>query len=194
MGPNIQKKRRHGLKRKLVDYIFLLTMAGFVVVLDQWSKVTVRANLDLGDIWAPWHWLIPYARILYIENSGAAFGIFQGMNSIFSILAVLVAIAIIYYFPQIPPEDWLIRFALCLQLGGALGNLIDRINSGLVTDFISVWIFPVFNIADASISVGTALLILGMLLKERKERQQQLSLEESMAEQLNASTPPPSEE
>lgn len=186
--------RSGGLKQKLVDYIFLLTVAGIVVVLDQWSKTTVRANLDLGDIWSPWHWLIPYARILYIENSGSAFGFFQGMNSIFSILAVLVAIAIIYYFPQIPPEDWLIRFALCLQLGGALGNLVDRINSGLVTDFISVWIFPVFNIADASISVGTALLILGMLLKEREERQLQPSQEENVAEQIAESTPPPSEE
>jgi len=182
------------LKRKLVDYIFLFTIAGIVVILDQWSKVTVRTNLDLGEMWSPWHWLIPYARILYIENSGAAFGIFQGMNSIFSILAVLVAIAIIYYFPKVPPEDWLFRFALCLQLGGALGNLIDRIITGLVTDFISVWIFPVFNIADASISMGTALLILGMLLKERKERQLQPSSEEKVAEQLTASTPPPSEE
>jgi len=182
------------LKRKLVDYIFLFTIAGVVVFLDQWSKATVRANLDLGEIWAPWHWVIPYARILYIENSGAAFGIFQGMNSIFSILAVLVAIAIIYYFPQIPPEDWLIRLALSLQLGGALGNLTDRINTGLVTDFISVGVFPVFNIADASISVGTALLILGMLLKEWKDRQRQPSSEDDDAEQLSSSTPPPAEE
>jgi signal peptidase II len=85
-------------------------------------------------------------------------------------LAIVVSCVIIYYFPRVPREDWLLRLALALQLGGAVGNLVDRITEGYVTDFISVGMFPVFNIADASISIGVALLILAMWLKEREQK------------------------
>jgi signal peptidase II len=81
-----------------------------------------------------------------------------------------VAIAIIYYFPRVPANDWTLRIAMGLQLGGALGNLYDRIfNVGEVTDFISVGNFPVFNVADASISVGVLVLLLGIWLQDRKK-------------------------
>ena len=79
---------------------------------------------------------------------------------------------ITYYFPRIPREEWLIRLAMSLQLGGALGNLIDRLlREGQVTDFISVGNFPVFNVADASISVGTAILFFALWDQERKGKQ-----------------------
>jgi len=84
---------------------------------------------------------------------------------------------IIYYFPQVSPKDWTLRLALAMQLGGAVGNLVDRIlHDGFVTDFISVGNFPVFNIADASISVGVAILILGMWIKEQQEKKQAANL------------------
>jgi signal peptidase II len=67
-------------------------------------------------------------------------------------------------------EDWTLKLAMGLQLGGAAGNLIDRLLMGKVTDFISISVFPVFNIADASISVGVAVLLLGVWLKEREEK------------------------
>jgi signal peptidase II len=91
----------------------------------------------------------------------------QGFGDVFTVLAILVAIAIIYYFPQVPPKDWVLRLAMGMQLGGALGNLIDRLTVGSVTDFISIGTFPVFNVADASISTGVAILILGMWFKDR---------------------------
>ena len=157
------------MKRYLFDYLYLFTISAFVVFLDQWTKSLVRTNLGLNEMWSPWPWLMPYARIVHWHNSGAAFGMLQGFSGIFTILPFLVAVAIVYYFPRVPREDWLIRLALSLQLGGAIGNLVDRLNQGgLVTDFISVGNFPVFNVADASVTVGTALLILGMWLNERK--------------------------
>jgi signal peptidase II len=156
------------LKNHLRDYAYLLTIAGIVIVIDQFTKSLVRTHLAFQEIWSPWRWLIPFARIVHWKNSGAAFGMLQGLGDIFTILAILVAVAIVYYFPQVSKEDWPLRLAMGLQLGGAVGNLIDRITSGYVTDFISIGTFPVFNVADASISIGVAILILGMWVKERE--------------------------
>jgi signal peptidase II len=158
------------LKKHLKDYAFLLSIAGIIIALDQWTKALVRANLAVEEFWAPWVWLEPYARIVHWKNTGAAFGILQGFGDVFMVLAIIVALAILYYFPQVPREDWPLRVAMGLQLGGALGNWIDRVTVGYVVDFISVGNFPVFNIADASISTGVAVLIVGVWIKERQEQ------------------------
>jgi signal peptidase II len=81
-----------------------------------------------------------------------------------------VILAIIYYYPQVEAEDWTLKLAMGLQLAGAGGNLVDRLLMGKVTDFISVGSFPVFNIADASISVGVVVLLLGVWFKEQQEK------------------------
>ncbi len=158
------------MKKYLKDYAVLFLIAVLVIALDQWTKYLVRTNLTFGEIWSPWSWLAPYARIVYWNNTGAAFGMFQGFGGVFTLLAIGVAIAIIYYFPQVPSQDWLIRLALGLQLGGAVGNLVDRVTIGRVTDFISVGNFAVFNVADSSITVGVGLLLLGMWLKDAQEK------------------------
>ena len=155
------------MRKILRDYGFLLTLAALIVAVDQWTKTLVRTRLALEEYWAPWPWLAHYARIVHWKNTGAAFGMLQGFGDVFTVLAILVAIAIIYYFPQVPPKDWVLRLAMGLQLGGALGNLVDRLTVGSVTDFISIGTFPVFNVADASISTGVAILILGMWFKDR---------------------------
>ena len=151
------------------DYLLLFGIAAVIVALDQITKVVVRNNLTFGEIWVPWRWLAPYARIVNIQNSGAAFGSFQSLGDVFAVLAVIVAGAIVYYFPQVPREDKLLRIALALQFSGAIGNLIDRINQGWVTDFVSLGPFPVFNVADLCITTGVILLILSIWLKERNK-------------------------
>ena len=110
------------------------------------------------------------ARIVHWSNSGAAFGSFQNGNAVFSVLAVLVILAIFYYFPRVEANDWTLRLAMGLQMGGAAGNLVDRLLLQRVTDFISIGNFPVFNIADSSISIGVAVLLLGVWIKERAEK------------------------
>lgn len=150
----------------------LFGVAGVSVALDQWTKWLVRTNIEYSGQWLPdWlNWLSPYARIVHWYNSGAAFGMFQNGNLIFTVLAFVVIAAILYYFPSVDSDDWTLKLAMGLQLGGAVGNLIDRLIMQKVTDFISIWTFPVFNIADASISVGVAVLLLGVWLKEREEK------------------------
>ncbi|HEY9089820.1 MAG TPA: signal peptidase II [Anaerolineaceae bacterium] len=158
------------MKKYIRDYAFLFGLAGVIILLDQVTKSYVRSHLGVGEFWSPWDWLTPYARFIRVHNTGAAFGSFQGMNNVFKVLAVVVALAIVYYFPQVPRSETALRIALGMQLGGAVGNLIDRFTQGYVTDFISVGTFPVWNIADSSVTVGVGVLLLGIWLQERHEK------------------------
>ncbi len=161
------------MKKYILMYLNLVGIAGIVVALDQWTKWLVRTNIPFATQWLPkgMEWLMPYARLVYWHNTGAAFGMFQNGSLVFTILAFIVIGAILYYYPQIEAEGWLFRLALSLQLAGAVGNLIDRLtHAGQVTDFISVGTFAVFNVADSAITVGTAILILAVWLNERKEK------------------------
>jgi len=159
------------LKKLLKDYAFLLSIAGTIVLLDQWTKSLIRQNLGMGEVLPIADWLTPYARIVHWYNTGVSFGMLQGSNDIFKIFILVVVIAIIAIFPMVSKEDWTLRLAMAMQLGGAFGNMLDRFSVGHVTDFISLGNFPVFNIADASITVGVGVLLLGFWLQERKERQ-----------------------
>lgn len=150
-------------------YLTLFSVSAGIVLLDQTTKSIIRANLPLGEMWSPWVWLEPYVRIVHVKNTGAAFGMLQSFGDVFMILAILVALAILYYYPQVPRQDRILRLAMGMQFGGAIGNLIDRLTIGWVTDFVSLGNFPVFNVADASISIGVAILILGTWWKDRNQ-------------------------
>ncbi|MCP4139216.1 MAG: signal peptidase II [Chloroflexi bacterium] len=160
------------------NYSFLFIVSGIIIALDQWTKHLVRSNIPSGGIWLPENWehLGEYFRIVHWHNTGAAFGIFQGIPQVFTILAFFVAIAIIWFYREIEEEDSFLRLALAMQLGGAVGNLVDRLFfEGVVTDWISVGNFAVFNVADASISVGTAIMLLGIWIMEKRDRAQKES-------------------
>ena len=173
---------------KLKDYLMLFGIAGVVIGLDQWTKWLVRENIAFGNQWLPdgMEWLMPYARIVYWHNSGAAFGMFQDASMVFTVLAFVVIGAIIYYYPQVEKTDWTLRLAMGLQLGGAAGNLIDRLTIGKVTDFISVGTFPVFNVADSAITVGVAVLLIGVWITERKEKRKKLE-GEALSDRISSS-------
>lgn len=156
------------MKKTLKAYAFLLPISLILIVLDQWTKNLIRANLVTNEFWMPVEWLAPYVRLVNWHNTGAAFGIFQGMNTVFMVLAFVIITLILIYFPSIPEEDFFFRLALSLQMAGAAGNLIDRLYRGYVTDFISVGRFPVFNVADSCITMGVVVLLIGMWIEERK--------------------------
>jgi signal peptidase II len=158
------------------NYWSIFTIAAVIVALDQWTKWLVRTGIPAGQSWLPdaLLWLSPYARIVHWYNRGAAFGMFQEGGMVFTVLAFVVIAAIIYYYPQVSKADWPLRLAMSMQLGGAVGNLIDRLTIGHVTDFISVGRFPVFNIADASITVGCGVLLLGVWWQERAARKERV--------------------
>jgi len=173
------------LKNIIRKYWQIVLIAAVIVGLDQWTKSLVRENIPLGGRWLPegMTWLDPYARIVHWYNTGAAFGMFKEGSMVFTVLAFIVIILILYYYPQVEGADWSLRIAMSMQLGGAMGNLIDRLTIGHVTDFISVGKFAVFNVADASISVGAAILFLGIWMMERAEKRKK----QEMTNQDNAS-------
>jgi signal peptidase II len=123
------------------------------------------------------------------QNTGAAFGMLQRYGMVFTVLAFVVAIAILYYYPQVPRKEWAMRLALAMMLGGAVGNLIDRLIQGTVTDFISIGTFAVFNVADACISVGTAILILAVWISEHKQKKMAESSHENDLTSLESVEP-----
>ncbi len=159
------------MKKYFQSYWVLFLVSGVIITLDQWTKYLVRTNLTIGEVWSPWEWLTPYARFIRWYNTGVAFGLFQDANTFFAIMAIIVSVAIIFYFPRVPLNEWTLRLALSMQLGGAVGNLIDRLTVKHVIDFISVGSFPVFNIADSSITIGVGVLLLGIWLQDRKDKQ-----------------------
>src|SRR5687767_9536061 len=108
-----------------------------------------------------------YFRFTYVENRGAAFGLLQDQTAFFVLVGVLVIGVIAASYRYLPRSGLLLHLALGLQLGGAIGNLIDRVRQGYVVDFVdfgyhSNW-WPVFNVADSAIVVGVALLALNAL-------------------------------
>jgi signal peptidase II len=166
-------KNRRG--QLIKDYLTLFLASGTIILLDAWTKDLVDTKLPLGKGWLPdqLSGLLPYVRIIHLQNKGTAFGLFRDENQInlvITIIAIIASIFILYIFPRIEKKERALRVALILQLAGAVGNLISRIRYGYVLDFISVGTFPVFNVADSSITIGLVVLLLGMLWQEYQER------------------------
>ena len=166
------------------DYITLLSLSGVMVSLDQWTKWLVRTNIPFQQAWLPGFlsWLSPYARIVHWANSGAAFGSFQNSNQVFIVLSFVVIGVILYLYSRVDARDWPMRLGMGLYMSGVAGNLIDRLTRGVVTDFISIGNFAVFNLADSAISIAVIIVILGALGKERKTEPENENNGESLSE------------
>lgn len=165
--------------RKQTQFALItLAVAVLVVLADRLSKMWVLKTIPLYSEVAPVPALYPYFSFLHSANTGVAFGLFQGGSFIFTLIAGIAVVAIAIYSFRSSAQSLLMSVSLGLMLGGAAGNLWDRLAYGAVVDFIKVqasdaWVFPMFNLADSSIVVGTILLILYFFLDERKERQKQ---------------------
>jgi len=150
---------RREWKERLRRTYLLVPLA--VLLLDQLTKVWVRAELTLNQ---PVHVVGDNVRLLYIQNEGAAFGLSVGQYSsvVFLVLASLASLLVLYLLLTSPKGDRMQRLALGLILGGALGNIVDRVRFERVVDFIQVGVaghyWPIFNVADSAVTVGAALL------------------------------------
>ena len=158
-------------------WLLLALIVASTIAVDQISKAYVAAHLEHGESWMPLDFLEPIFRFTHIHNTGAAFGIFPEGGLIFLVIAVAVSGFIIYYYRQIPTRAYLTRLALGLQMGGALGNVADRLRHGYVIDFMHLEHWPVFNVADSCIVIGVALLALEMFREDRQLAKQKQTLE-----------------
>ena len=124
------------------------------LISDQLSKLLIIAYLPVGQSW-PANGVF---RLTHTWNTGAAFSLFQDKGAILTGVAVVAVIFILIIYKYLENPPLLIRLAFGLQMGGAIGNLIDRFRLGYVTDFIDVGWWPVFNIADSSIVMGITVM------------------------------------
>jgi signal peptidase II len=144
-----------------------LAIASVIVAADQVTKALVRARLAEGEVWPNRDALL---AISHVENSGAAFGMFQDAGTWLLALTVIGVAAVFVYLWRFPPRNGLYLVALSLILGGAVGNLIDRATKGTVTDFIDPTHYPAFNVADSSIVVGICAIVLLSFIEDRHDR------------------------
>ncbi|HID54261.1 MAG TPA: signal peptidase II [Anaerolineae bacterium] len=152
------------------DRGIVLLVAAAVILLDQLSKYIVIQTLPLYQSWAPIPALAAFFQITHATNTGTAFGLFPNVGWLFGLMAVVVSGAIIYFNERIASGNIWLRVALGLELGGALGNLIDRVRLGYVTDLLDFGPWPVFNLADLAIVSGAVLLAWIVLREEREAK------------------------
>ena len=154
---------------------FLLISVG-IAVLDQLTKQMIVRNLDLCEFgFCDSIELLPFLKLILVYNDGAAFSILSDAGGwqrwFLSLVSFAVSGFIFFWILRLKPSERLLGFALAIILGGAIGNLIDRVLLGHVVDFIllyhSGFFFPTFNVADAAISVGAILLIIEMFYKKK---------------------------
>lgn len=130
-----------------------------IVLLDQILKNSIRSAFELGESLPIINNIL---HITYVQNTGVAFGLFKGVNFLFIIVA-LIAIGVILYcykkYNKIITKNTLLILSTSFLLGGAIGNLLDRIFLGFVVDFIDFRIWPAFNIADSALTIGVILLL-----------------------------------
>ena len=149
--------------KSLLFFWVVPLLAVVVFIADQVTKYMVSTGLSIGQAWMPIDWLVPFVVVRHVRNSGAAFGIFPAAGPIFLGIAVVVVIGIVvYYYSRINTAPLWVRLSIGLMLGGAIGNMIDRVRFGYVVDFIDVGWFPVFNVADSCIVIGVTMLAIYM--------------------------------
>ena len=154
-------------------------IAAVVIVLDQLTKALVLRRWPLpqtGEIEIVGQWL----AFTYVRNDGVAFGLFQGIPQLFTVTSLLIITGAIYfYLRHLEEQDRWTAIMLGLIVGGAIGNVIDRVRFGYVVDFIKTLAgrFPVFNVADSAVVVGVALMALHMFLTDRAQSSPRLRVE-----------------
>lgn len=139
-------------------------IAGVLFILDQIIKFIIQREMFPGES-------IPLLEdifhITYVQNTGAAFGIFKGHNLLFILISLAALVFILFFSRKILGKTLLPSVSRGLILGGIISNLIDRIRLGSVIDFLDFQVWPVFNLADSGISIGAVLLIIQLLKSDK---------------------------
>lgn len=161
-APRLDTRPDDAWRRPLLRYGFLVLVAAATFALDQFTKELVKASMEPGDVIPV---IPPVLDLHYITNRGVAFGLFSRFGDVFVPIALVIMTIIFGYYRSLATRRFWLRLALGMQLGGALGNLLDRLRFGSVVDFVEFHIdainfhWPVFNAADSAICVGVAILL-----------------------------------
>ena len=166
-------KNRPGLKQ----YIFAALGIVILVLLDQYTKLLAIAHLKEQSAFVLWNNVF---ELHYLENRGAAFGIFQNQRWFFVIMTVVILVIVSWFYGRTPVEKRYLPLRICMIIltAGAIGNFIDRLTRGYVVDFFyfSLIDFPIFNVADCYVTAGAILLAVLILFVYKDEELGFLSL------------------
>ena len=164
----------------------ILAVAAVIIGFDQWTKNLVRQNIPDYTSMIPFPALGEYFVFEHVHNYGAAFGILQGHGEFFIVVAFIVSVVILVYAVRsLTPDQKFIRVLLGMEMGGALGNVIDRITQGYVTDFVKmgipgVYYWPNYNIADSAIVLGVIGLAGLLIWQDVQQSRQQANEPKTM--------------
>lgn len=150
--------------------MFILIVSFTIALLDQWTKNLVRAHLPLGG-YSP---VIPgFFDIRYIQNTGAAWGMLEGLNHWLVLFSVVMLFGVVVFRKHLLDHRWISHIALASIIGGITGNLIDRVHLGFVVDFLHFYVgahqFPAFNVADSAICIGAGLFMFSQAFPSREQ-------------------------
>ena len=145
------------------DIATLMGVAVSVLLADQVTKTLVFGLIGPGSGRSAIELLGPWIDLEYVENRGAAFGLFPSLGSLLSVAAIAVLLGLLWQFAREPRPPWWQTVATGAIAGGALGNVVDRVRLGYVVDFIAVGPWPNFNVADSAVTIGALLLCWGWL-------------------------------
>jgi len=171
-GTRVEDATEWNVREELRRYWIQPTIiAATVLIADQLSKAWVLDALGTAagasrPVIAPW------LSLTLVHNTGVAFGMFQGIPHFFTVTSVIISIAATYFYRRhLPSRSWFVQLCVGLIIGGAIGNIIDRLRFGYVIDFVHVSWFPgIFNVADSGITVGVIALTLFLLIRGDGER------------------------
>ncbi len=162
--------KRRSLSRRVLTATFSpipFGVAAIALGIDQLTKYFITANLALYESWPS----EGFARFTYVTNSGSFLGLFREYSSIITWVAIAVTSILFLLYTTISGRHWILRIALGLMLGGALGNVVDRLRLGSVVDFIDIGPWPIFNAADSFVTTGAVTFMLFLVFFERKASQ-----------------------
>lgn len=145
----------------LKTHLLLSSISLGILLVDQLSKYWIKSFLELGQSF-PDDWPV---RFTYVQNTGIAFGIKANQFFLVFVTSAVVVALLVFFLRYHEFQPQLVRLALSSILGGAVGNLIDRVNQGFVVDFIDLQVWPVFNIADSSVVVGVGLILFFLIFR-----------------------------
>ncbi len=159
------------------NWLLLAVVVGAVVLVDQITKHSVLSSMALGETRQPVPALAPFFQFTRSENSGSAFGFLPSAGDLFLVIALVIVIAMFFFYPRVPAGGWLTRVGIGLVCGGALGNALDRLQHGSVIDFVHYQIpgliSNVSNLADHAIVLGVILIFIDGWRGDRARQQSQ---------------------
>jgi signal peptidase II len=170
----VSRSERISWKHALARWVWVPFVIAVILIADQTSKAWIERTVPLDGFHAPFPALEPYFMLVNWGNTGTAFGLLRGQGGTLAMAALIVIILVLIFSRQIPLDNWGVRLSLALILGGAIGNQIDRLRVGHVTDFLlfqapvggRMLQWPAWNLADACIVVGVILMALLLLRSE----------------------------